>query len=224
MLKNAQTIGQLHSFHLLVILCSKFFKLGFNSTLTENFLMYSFKEEEEPEIQIANIHWIIEKAKEFQKNVYFCFIDYTKAFDCVDYNKLWKMYKDMGIPDHITCLRRNLYAGKYTTVRTRHGIMAWFKTGKGVRQTCILPLCLFKLYVDSIVPCSIVPCLVLTIAFWPAYRFLRRQDMELMSPFLLESRKWENQDGKESVCNVENPGLIPGSGISHGERDDYPLQ
>ena len=70
--------------------------------------MYSFKEEEEPEIQIANIHWIIEKAKEFQKNVYFCFIDYTKAFDCVDYNKLWKMYKDMGIPDHITCLLRNL--------------------------------------------------------------------------------------------------------------------
>ena len=78
---------------------------------------------EEPEIQIANIHWIIEKAKEFQKNVYFHFIDYSKAFDCVDYNKLWKMFKETGIPDHITCLLRNVYAGKDTAVRTRHGIM-----------------------------------------------------------------------------------------------------
>ena len=93
--------------------------------------MYSL-EEEEPEIQIANIHWIIEKAKQFQKNVYFCFIDYAKAFDSVDYNKLWKMLKEMGISDHITCLLRNLFAGKDATVRTRHGIMDWFKIGKGV--------------------------------------------------------------------------------------------
>ena len=93
--------------------------------------MYSL-EEEEPEIQIANIHWIIEKAKQFQKTVYFCFIDYAKAFDCVDYNKLWKMLKEMGISDHITCLLRNLFAGKDATVRTRHGIMDWFKIGKGV--------------------------------------------------------------------------------------------
>ena len=93
--------------------------------------MYSL-EEEEPEIQIANIHCIIEKAKQFQKNVYFCFIDYAKAFDSVDYNKLWKMLKEMGISDHITCLLRNLFAGKDATVRTRHGIMDWFKIGKGV--------------------------------------------------------------------------------------------
>ena len=100
--------------------------------------------------QIASICWIIEKAREFQKNIYFCFIDYTKAFDCVDYNKLWKMYKDMGIPDHITCLRRNLYAGKEATVRTGHGTKYWFKTGKGVRPGCILSPCLFSLYAEYI--------------------------------------------------------------------------
>ena len=78
----------------------------------------------------ANIHWIIKKAREFQKNVYFCFIDYTKAFDCVDHNKLWKILKEMGIPDHLTCLLRNLYAGQEATVRTRHGTRDWFQIGK----------------------------------------------------------------------------------------------
>ena len=82
--------------------------------------------------QIANIHWIIEKAREFQKNIYFCFNDYTKAFDCVDHNKLWNILKEMGIPDHLTCLMRNLYAGQETIVRTRHGTMDWFQIGKGV--------------------------------------------------------------------------------------------
>ena len=82
--------------------------------------------------QIANIRWIIEKAREFQKNTYFCFIDYAKAYHCVDLNKLWKILKEMGIPDHLTCLLRNLYAGQEATVRTRHGTMDWFKTGKGV--------------------------------------------------------------------------------------------
>ena len=80
--------------------------------------------------QIANICWIIEKAKEFQKNIYFCFIDYAKAFDCVDHNKLWKILKEMGIPDHLTCLLRNLYAGQETTVRTGHGTTDWFQIGK----------------------------------------------------------------------------------------------
>ena len=80
--------------------------------------------------QIANIHWIIEKAREFQKNIYFCFIDYTKAFDCVDHNELWKILKDTGIPDHLTCLLRNLYAGQEATVRTGHGTMDWSKLGK----------------------------------------------------------------------------------------------
>ena len=84
--------------------------------------------------QIANIHWITEKAREFQKNIYFCFIDYTNAFDCVDYNKLWKILKETRIPDCLTCLPRNLYAGQEATGRTKHGTMDWFKIGKGVRQ------------------------------------------------------------------------------------------
>ena len=88
--------------------------------------------------QIAHICWIIKKAKEFQKNIYFYFIDYAKAFDCVDHNKLWKILTERGIPDHLTCLLRNLYAGQETTVRTGHGTTDWFKIGKGVRQGCIL--------------------------------------------------------------------------------------
>ena len=91
---------------------------------------------------IANIHWVIKKSREFQKNIYFCFIDYTKAFDCMDYNKLWKILKEMGIPDHLTCLLRNLYAGQETTVRIRHGRTDWFQIGKWVHQGCILSPCL----------------------------------------------------------------------------------
>ena len=92
----------------------------------------------------------MEKAREFQKNVYFCFIDYAKAFDCVDHNKLWKILKDMGIPDHLTCLLRNLYAGQKATVRTGHRSTDWFQIGKGVRQGCILSPCLFNLYAEYI--------------------------------------------------------------------------
>ena len=88
--------------------------------------------------QIANICWITEKAREFQKNIYFSFIDYTKAFDCVDHNKLWKIFKEMGIPDHLTCLLRNLYSGQEAMFRTRHETMNCLKIGKGVRQSCIL--------------------------------------------------------------------------------------
>ena len=88
--------------------------------------------------QIANICWIIEKPKEFQKNIYFCFIDYAKAFDCVDHNKLWKILKDMEIPDHLTCLLRNLYAGQEVTVRTGHETTDWFQSRKGVHQNCTL--------------------------------------------------------------------------------------
>ena len=100
--------------------------------------------------QITNIHWIIEKAREFQKNIYFCSIDYAKAFDCVDHNKLWKILKEIGIPDHLTCLLRNLYAGQEGTVRTGHGTTDWFQIGKGVRQGCILSPCLFNLYAEYI--------------------------------------------------------------------------
>ena len=98
--------------------------------------------------QIANIRWIIERARKFQKSIYFCFIDYAKAFDCVDHNKLWKILKEMGIPDYLTCLLRNLYAGQEATVRTRHGIADWFQIGKGVRQGCILPPCLLNFYAE----------------------------------------------------------------------------
>ena len=98
--------------------------------------------------QIANIHGIIEKAREFQKNIYFCFIDYAKAFDCVDHNKLWKILKEMGIADHLTCLLRNLYASQETTVRTGHGTTHWFQIGKAVRQGWILSPCLVN-YMQS---------------------------------------------------------------------------
>ena len=100
--------------------------------------------------QIANIHWIIEKAREFEKTIYFCFIDYAKAFDCVHHNKLRKLLKEMGIPDHLTCLLRNLYAGQEATVRTGHGTMDWLKIGKGVGQGYILSSCFVNLYAEYI--------------------------------------------------------------------------
>ena len=90
------------------------------------------------------------KAREFQKNIYFCFIDYSKAFEYVDHNKLWKILQEMGLPDHLTCLLRNLYANQEATVRTGHGTTDWFQTGKGVSQGCIVSPCLFKLYADYI--------------------------------------------------------------------------
>ena len=100
--------------------------------------------------QIGNLQWIINKAREFPKKVYFCCIDYAKAFDCVDHNKLWKILQEMGIPDHLTSLLRNVYAGQEATVRTGHGTTDWFQIGKGVCQGCILPPCLFNLCVEYI--------------------------------------------------------------------------
>ena len=99
---------------------------------------------------IANIHWIIKKAKELQKNIYFCFIDYTKAFDCVDHDRLWKILQEMGMPDHLSCLLRNPYGGEEATVRTGHGATYRFQIGKGVCQGCILSPCLFNLYAEYI--------------------------------------------------------------------------
>ena len=100
--------------------------------------------------QVANIDWIIKRAREFQKNIYFCFIDYARAFDCVYHKKLWKILKEMGIPDHLTFLLRNLYAGQEATVRTGHGTTDWFQIGEGIRQDCILSPCLFDLYAEYI--------------------------------------------------------------------------
>ena len=146
--KNAQTIPQLHSSHTLVM-----FKIlqakpqqYVNCELPD--VQAEFRKGRGTRDQIANICCIMEKAREFQKNIYFCFIDYAKAFDCVDHNKLWKILKEMGIPDHLTCLLRNLYAGQEATVRTGHGTTDWFQIGKGVRQGCILSPCLFNLYAE----------------------------------------------------------------------------
>ena len=119
--KNAQTTAQLHSSHMLVKYCSKFSKPGFNSTWTVNFQMFKLvlEKAEEPEIKLPTSTRSLKK-QEFQKTVYFCFIDYANAFDCVVLNKLWKIFQEMGIPDHLTCLLRNLYASQEATVRTGH--------------------------------------------------------------------------------------------------------
>ena len=120
---------------------------------TVNFQMFKLvleKAERGSRDQIANICWIIKKAREFQKNIYFCFIDYAKAFACVDHNKLWKILREMEIPDHLTCLLRNLYAGQKATGRTGHGTTNWFQIGKGVHQDCILSPWLFNLYAEYI--------------------------------------------------------------------------
>ena len=116
-----------------------------------NFQMFKqVLEKAEKRDQIAKIDWIIKKAREFEKNISFCFIDYANAFDHVDHNKLWKILKEMGIPHHLTCLLRNLYTCQDATVRTGHGTANWFQIGKGVHQGCILPPWLFNLYTEYI--------------------------------------------------------------------------
>ena len=148
--KNVKTITQFYSFHMLAKWCSKFSKTGFNNMWTLNFQMFKLDLEkaEEPKIKIAYICWIIEKAREFQKNIYLCFIDYTKAFDCVDHNKLWKILQETGITDHLTCILRNMFSGQKATVRIGHGTINWFQIGKGVHQGCILSPCLLT-YMQS---------------------------------------------------------------------------
>ena len=120
--------------------------------------------------QIANIRWIIEKAREFQKNIYFCFINYTKAFDCVDHNKLWKILKEMEIPDHLIYLLRNLYAGQGSAVRTGHGRTDRFQIRKGVQRGCILPPCLFNLYAEYIMRNAGLDEAQLDQDFWEKYQ------------------------------------------------------
>ena len=111
-------------------------------------MTYNGKESRSIYLHININNWIIKKAREFQKNTYFCFIDYAKAFDCMDHKKLWKILKEMGMPDHLTHLLRNLYAGQEATVRTGHGTTEWFQIGKGTCQGCILSPCLFNLYAE----------------------------------------------------------------------------
>ena len=129
--KNAQTSTQLHSSHMLVMfkILQARLQQYVNCELPD--VQAGFRKGRGTGDQIANICWIMEKAREFQKNIYFCFIDYAKAFDCVDHKKLWKILQEMGIPDHLTCLLRNLYADQEATVRTGHGTTHWFQIGKG---------------------------------------------------------------------------------------------
>ena len=120
----------------------KILQAGFNSTWTKNFQVYKLDLEkaEEPESKFANIHWIIEKVRKLQKNIYICFIDCVQAFDCVDHNKLWKILKEMGIPEHLTCFLRNLYAGQEATVRTGHGTTDCLQTEKSTSRLYIVTL------------------------------------------------------------------------------------
>ena len=148
--KNAQNTAQLHSSHILVMLKILHARLQQYMSCEFPDVPASFRKGRGTRDQIANIRWIMEKAREFQKNIYFCFIDYAKAFDCVYHNKLWKILKEMGIPDHLTCLLRNLPAGLETTVRTGHGTTDQFQIGKGVRQGCIFSPCLFNFYAEYI--------------------------------------------------------------------------
>ena len=140
--KNIQITAQLHSSHTLAKQCSKFSKPGFSNTCTINFQIFKLVLEkvEEPEIKLSKSTGSSKKAREFHKNIYLCFINYTKAFHCVGHNKLWKILQEMGIPDHLTCLLRNLYAGQEAIVRTRNGKLDWFKIGKEVQQGCICHL------------------------------------------------------------------------------------
>ena len=154
--RNVQITIQSHSFHKLARLCSKFFKLGLSILWIENSQMCKLylEKAKEPVIKLATSTGTKKKQGNSKKTIYFWFIDYTKGFDCVDYNKLWKILKEMGVPDHFICLLRNLYAGLKATVSTGHGTMNWFKIGKGVHQGCILSLichCLFNIYAEYII-------------------------------------------------------------------------
>ena len=150
--KNAQTTTQLDSSHTLVKLLSIFSKPDFSSMWTMNLQMFRLvlEKTEKPEIKLPTSTGSLKKQESFRQNIYLCFIDYAKAFDCVDHNKLWKLLKEMGIWDHLTCLLRNLYADQEATVRTGHGTTDWFQIGKGVCQGCILSPCLFNLYAEYI--------------------------------------------------------------------------
>ena len=150
--KNAQSTAQLHSSHMLAKLILQMLLVRLqqymNCELSD--VQAGFRKCRGTRDQIANIHWIIEKARDSQKNIYFDFIDHAQAFDCMDHNKLWKILQEMGIPDYLTCLLRNLYSGQEATVRTRHGATDWFQIGEGVCQGYLLSCCLFNLYAEYI--------------------------------------------------------------------------
>ena len=148
--KNAQTTTQLHSSHTLAKF--KIFQVRLQQYMNKEIpdVQAGFRKGRRIRDQIVDIFWIIKKAREFQRDIYFCFIDNAKGFDCVDHNKLRKILKEMGIPDHLICLLRNLYAGLEATVGTGHGTTDLFQIGKGVCQGCILSPCSFNLYAEYI--------------------------------------------------------------------------
>ena len=149
--KNYQRIAQLHSFSHASKIMLKILQARLHQYVNQEYqdAQVGFRKGR-GRYQIANTYWIIAKPSEFQENICFCFIDYSKVFDCVDHNKMQKVLQEMGIPDHLTCLLRNLYAGQGATVRTGHGTTDWFQIGKGVCQGCILSPCLFNLYAEYI--------------------------------------------------------------------------
>ena len=148
--KNAQTTTQLHSSHTLVKQCSKFSKPGFSNTWTMNSQMFKLvlEKAEEPKTKLPTSAGSSKKQESSRKTSISALLTMPKPLTCVDHNKLWKILKEMGIPDHLTCLLRNLYTGQEATVRTGHGTTDWFQIGKGVRQGCILSPCLFNLYAE----------------------------------------------------------------------------
>ena len=148
--KNVQTTAQLHSSYMLKVML-KILQARLQQYVNHGIpdVQAGFRKGRGTKYQIANICWIIKKGREFQKNIYFCFIDYAKAFECRS-QETGKILKEMGIPDHLTCLLRNLYAGQEAEVRTEYGTTDWFQIRKGVHQSCILSPCLFNLYVEYI--------------------------------------------------------------------------
>ena len=151
MSKNVQTTIRLHSFHMLVRLCSKSYKLGFSSIKPRFSRCTSWVQKRQRNQRSDYQHQVDHrKGKEIPEKHLFCFTEYAKAFDSVHHNKLWKILKEIGIPGHLTCFLRNLYAGQEATVRTGHGTTDWFKIGKGVHQVCILLPCLFNFYAEYI--------------------------------------------------------------------------
>ena len=150
--KYAQTTAQLHSSHALVKWCLKFSKPCLGNMWTMKFQMFKLvlEKAEEPEIKLPTFAGSLKKQESSRKKHLFCFIDYAKAFDCVDHNKLWKILKEMEIPHNLTCPLRNLYASQEATVRTGHGTTDWFQIGKGIRQGCMLSPCLFNFYAEYI--------------------------------------------------------------------------
>ena len=155
----------------------------------------------------------MEKAREFQKNIYFCFIDYAKAFDCVDHNQLWKILKEMGIPDHLICLLRNLYAGQESTVRTGHGTTDWFQIGKGVRQGCILSPCLFNFYAEYIMRNA---------GLEKAQAGIKIAGRNVNNLHYADGRKWRRT--KEPLDESESREWKSWLKAQHSENEDYGIQ